>query len=227
MKVNLLSQNNSRISYKSASNDLYSAFAPQKPYFSVEKNYTINEAIRILSNITFIQSDVDKTKGIVSKLPFRDGADAVSFLQKENIPIVFDKFDRDDIHAQWQQNRRTIAINEKYKNTTNVSEIHAISAAILHELAHAKDNDFFDSIQEELDCLSMNALAYNALKRANPELLKHSTAPIIKDGVELYSKLFFQDDKKGLIERVRSKYGNLPLESPNHEAQKIAKEIKK
>mgnify|MGYP003304038773 CR=1 FL=1 len=37
MKVNLLSQNNTRISYKSASNDLYSAFAPQKPYFSVDQ----------------------------------------------------------------------------------------------------------------------------------------------------------------------------------------------
>lgn len=227
MKVNLLSKNNTNIAYKAKTLDLYRDFLPQNQHNRASELYAIEEALKILENIKFPQADIEKTNGIISNLAFKDGAEAVSFLKKENIPIIFAKFDRDDIHAQWQHNRHVIAINEKYKNTRNISEIQAISAAILHELAHAKDNDFHNSIQEELDCLAMNALAYRAIKKGNPASIEASSAPIIQDGVELYSKLFFQEDKKGLIERVRSKYGNLPLESPNHKAQKIAEKIKK
>ena len=82
LKVNLLTKNNSYVSCKSNNKNLYAAFTRQNATSSLEKVPTIDEAIKILGNIKFSQSDIDKTRGIVSKLPFRDGDEAINFLKK-------------------------------------------------------------------------------------------------------------------------------------------------
>jgi len=146
-------------------------------------------------------------------------------LRKNDIEVVFDKVDTDDIHAQWINSQNKIVINEKYRNTRSMAEIYAISAALFHEISHAKDKDSISSIQEEIDCLAMNALAFNVFLNKHPKIFNGNSSPIIKDGVALYTNLFLGDDKQALMKRIKLKYGDLKLESPNHKASEFAKEI--
>ncbi|MCQ2957809.1 MAG: hypothetical protein MJ180_02780 [Candidatus Gastranaerophilales bacterium] len=230
MKI-YFNQKINNLNFNSKRNDLYKDFLPIKPsiptdvYISNQQN-SIDLAIKQLENLEFYKSDVEKLKKLGINLIFKNGKKAVDFAKQSKIPIVFDKVDKDDIHAQWVDARKTIVINERYKDTNNLAEIYAISAAILHELSHAKDNDGYSSIQEELECLGMNALAFNVYKTQHPNLFNKGISPIIDDGVGLYTELFLGNDKKALMDRIKLKYGNLLLESPNHSAGAFAKEIK-
>ena len=221
----------SKLSYSSNPNILYKGFLPVKNnlpadmYISSKSN-SLNMALNYLENLEFLPEDVTKLNKLGIPLIFKNGKEAVDFAKNNNIPVIYDKVDAEDIHAQWINNRHVIVINDRYKNTKNPAEIYAISAALIHELAHAKDNDSISSVQEETECLAMNALAFNVFKRNNPALFDKNNSPIIDDGVGLYTNLFLGSDKHALIERIRKKYGNLSLESPNHVASELAKEIK-
>ena len=153
------------------------------------------------------------------------GKEAMDYARNSNISIIFGKVDQPDVHAQWVNDKRTIVINDRYKDSKNPAEIYAISAAILHELAHSKDNDGISSIQEEIDCLALNALAYEFYDKKYPKLFKNASAPIIQDGVALYAKLFLENHPQELKERIKLKYGNLSTESPYHPADKFALKI--
>lgn len=95
----------------------------------------------------------------------------------------------------------------------------AISEAMFHEAGHSKDKDGLSSIQEEIDCLALNTLAfrYHSLKYAKV-FEKAKDSAIINDGVALYAKLYFDKDpnKQALVNRIIEKYGDLDFTSPNH-----------
>lgn len=209
---------------------VFNGFLPaNKPIISVDtfekKNDVLNAALEKLSEIEFAEDDIKKVNRFGANPMFSSGKEALEFAKKENIPIVFGEVDQPDIHAQWINDKRTIVINEAYRDNKEPAIVYAISSAILHELGHAKDGDGISSIQEEIDCLSMNALAFSEFKKKNPEIFKNSNLPIIKDGVELYTNLFMGNDKKALEDRIRLKYGTLPVGSPNHKPQRFAHKV--
>lgn len=187
---------------------------------------SLEVALDHLRTLKFDADDLKKVQryGVIPS--FKDGAEAVNFAKDNNISMVFGPVFFHDVHAQWLNKTKTIVINDRYQDTRDVADIYAISAALLHELTHAKDGDGESSIQEEINCLGMNALAFSAFRRKNPRIFVDAQSPIIKDGVELYSNLFMGDDESALINRIRLKYGNLPLESGGHKASAFARKIK-
>lgn len=193
--------------------------------FIIQKD-VINSAVEELSKINFEEKDVKKITSLGAKVSFRDGQEAVNFAKEKNIKIDFGEVENDGIHAQWSKNQNKIIINKKYQNSNKIAEILAIAASVLHELSHAKDGDSVSSIQEEIDCLAMNSLAFNAFSKKYKNVFCGSQSKIIKDGVELYARLYFSDNKESLIKRISEKYGNLPTSSLNHDETKLAKEIK-
>jgi hypothetical protein len=112
-----------------------------------------------------------------------------------------------------------IMINQRYRGDTSPDTIRAISEAIYHETGHAKDGDDHSSIQEESDCLALNTMGHRSNEAQDPNYaLAVSRSRLMRDGVALYPKLFFDSDptKQALINRIALKYGDLPLTSPNH-----------
>lgn len=183
-------------------------------------------ALDELKKINFNPSDVKKLKENAIILPFQSGSEAADFIIKSNIRIKFDKLSSPNIHAQYDYDDNFIKINELYKGTQNPSEISAIAGAILHEAGHAKDSDGHSSIQEELECLALNAVAYRS-QQAKNEHAQTSDALIIKEGVELYSKLFFEEPNfENLIKRVKDKYGFLSVGDFKHPPSKLAYMVK-
>ncbi len=93
-------------------------------------------------------------------------------------------------------------------------------------MGHAKDKDGTSSIQEEFDNLAMNALANRAFERKYGQL--DSDSLIVKDGTKAYANLFFDSDpdKRALIARVNTKYGDLPAGGIKHPPSKIALSVK-
>lgn len=210
--------------------NIFNEFIPQNRHVlgsdSFEKHdIVLDTALEKLKELEFSKEDINKVRRFGAKPMFLSGKEALDFAKKEKIPIVFGEVDQPDIHAQWINDKRTIVINEAYRNNKEPAIVYAISSAILHELGHAKDGDGVSSIQEEIDCLSMNALAFNEFKKKNSELFKKTDLPIIKDGVELYTNLFMGNDKKALEERIRLKYGTLPVGSPNHKPKRFAHKV--
>ncbi len=232
MKIHFSAQTNLTNPYalERKAQTVYGAFTPTcgkffNPDVYVKNPDVLDAALNALQEINFEKTDVQKVKKYGVKLIFKNGEEALKYLRENNIEVVFDKVDKDDIHAQWVNSQNKIVINEKYRNTRSMDEIYAISAALFHEISHAKDKDSLSSIQEEIDCLGMNALAFNVFLKKYPKIFNENSSPILKDGVELYTKLFLGDDKQALKKRIKLKYGDLNLESPNHKASKFAKEI--
>lgn len=189
---------------------------PQAPILT---GNTLNDAMNELQNIVFYPQDIKYMQSLGVNVRFNNGKEIAEFIKNNKIKVEFDKMDCEGAHAQWDKENNRITINEKYRNTKNPLEIVAISEAICHEGGHAKDADDISSIKEEFDCLALNTLANRYHRLAYPELFKqNSDAAILKDGVNLYTELFFDDDsiKERLANRVIEKYGDLPLESPNH-----------
>ena len=76
------------------------------------------------------------------------------------------------------------------------------------------------SLQEESECLALNTMAHRYHEAIDPTYAQAaSNSPLLRDGVQLYSRLFFDADpyKNALIARIIDKYGELPLSSPGHE----------
>ncbi|MCR4881908.1 MAG: hypothetical protein K6A44_08170 [bacterium] len=209
---------------------VYGNFIPQNRSVVLPDSFERSEDVLIealdkLSGLRFSADDIKKVRRYGANPVFASGQEALNFAKTNKIPIIFGKVDQPDIHAQWINDKHTIVINDAYRTNNNPAVTYAISAAILHELAHAKDGDGISSIQEEIDCLSMNALAFNEYRKQNPKLFDNVSLPILKDGVELYTDLFMGNNEKALIERIRLKYGSLQAGSPNHEPQKFAMKV--
>lgn len=191
------------------------------------KDKNILLALNELKQITFDKNEVAALKKIGVEIPFESGEDAVKFLKKSNVRIVFDDMAA-DIHAQYDFSKNFVKINKLYKDTLNTAEILAIAESILHEAGHAKDNDNKSSIQEELNFLGANALAHRDLQRRYPNMFKTSDSLIVQDGVSVYERLFFDSDpeKKALIRRLQIKYGYLPAGDVKHPPSKLALKAK-
>lgn len=193
------------------------------------KNKTIAKALTELKTLEFDSDDIKYLKNLGVNLPYQSGAEAINFIEKQNIRILFDSPTAQNIHAQYDFGKNTVIINERYKNTQDFATILAISEAILHEAGHAKDNDGDSSIQEEIDFLGMNAIAHRAFLKKYGNIFSDSNEPIIKDGVSLYAKLFFEPDpeKQKLIQRITEKYGDLPSGDRMHPPGAIARAVKR
>ena len=131
-----------------------------------------------------------------------------------------------DTHAQWDIDENTIKINEIYKNNKNKAVVLAISEAIIHEAGHAKDNDGESSIQEELNCLSLNAMAHRDYDRKYPNIYDSGQENIVKNGVTLYSEIYFEQNPYRLIKKIQKSYSHLPPGDVIHPACNLAYAIK-
>ncbi len=191
-------------------------------------NITLKNALKELYNIHFDIKDMDYLASKGLNLPFHSGEEVVNYIASQNIRIAFDKIPEPDIHAHYDYEKNVICINDRYKNEYSKPIILAIASAILHEASHAKDRDGVASVQEELECLAMNAIAHRAfVKKYSEEIFKDSNVPIIQDGVCLYADLFFnRPDLTDLLKRVKEKYGDLPAGCSKHPASPLAYLVK-
>lgn len=192
------------------------------------KDENLLTSVNYLNNLQFEQNDIERVQALGVVLPFLSGKDAVKFIKDSNIKIKFDQLSSPNIHAQYDFDDNCIKINQMYRNTKNTAEILAISEAILHEAGHAKDKDGESSLQEEIDCLAMNALAHRAFTKKFPTVFADSNSLIVKDGVCVYADMFFDDDatKTRLIQRLKQKYGKLPAGDFNHSPSLLALQAK-
>ena len=186
----------------------------------------ISAAMEELKNIKFDNNDVKYVKKIGAKPPFKNGQQAYDFIKDNDIKVKFMKLPSDDIHAQWDVTNKTIKINERYRDTKSKAVILAIAESTLHEAGHAKDLDGDSSIQEEINCLSLNSMAHRTLNAQDPGIFETNDANILKNGVNLYSSMYFNKDLSGLIEKVRHSYGALPAGDSKHPASEFARAIK-
>ena len=186
----------------------------------------ISAAMEELKKIKFDNNDVKYVKKLGAKPPFKNGHQAYDFIKNNGIQVKFMQLPSDDIHAQWDVNNKTIKINERYRDTKSKAVILAIAESTLHEAGHAKDLDGDSSIQEEINCLSLNSMAHRTLNAKDPGIFETNDANILKNGVNLYTSMYFDKDLSGLIEKVRKSYGNLPAGDSKHPPSNFARAIK-
>ncbi len=199
-----------------------------KQKFAWLKDEVITAAMTELYVTKFDSEDVKQINELGLNLPFHSGSDVVNFLSENNVRITFAKINENDVHAHYDYEKNIVCINDRYKNNSSTPVVLAIAEAILHETGHAKDNDAKTSVQEELECLAMNAIAHRDIVKRYSDVFYPSNEPIINDGVRLYAQLFFDNSKSknGLILRVREKYGNLPVGDNVHPPSQLALRIK-
>lgn len=226
------------ISYNATNNKRWQKFisSPQTTTDKIDffheipwiKDKSIANALTELKKLKFAPEDIMYLKSFGVNIPFKSGAEAVDFIEKQNIRILFEPTSEKGVHAQYDFYKNLVVINKNYKDSDDFALTLAISEAILHETGHAKDKDAYSSIQEELNFLGMNAIAHRAYMKKYGNLFTDSNAPIINDGVSVYAKLFFDPDpeKKALIKRIAEKYGNLPSGDSKHPPGIIARNIK-
>lgn len=192
------------------------------------KNKNLRNALNQLNKIEFDKDDIEHVQSLGVVLPFKSGKDAVKFIEDSNIEIKFAPLSSKNIHAQFDFEDNSIKINEIYRNTQDTAELLAISEAILHEAGHAKDQDGESTLQEEIDCLAMNAMAHRTLRKKYPNMFLNTNSLIIDDGVSVYADLFFDEStsKSPLIKRLNTKYGHLPIGDYKHPSGEIALQAK-
>ena len=190
--------------------------AVNAPVFSPE----ISRALDILGQIRHLPGDEAYIRGMGVEVLFNNGAEALNLIRAKGIQVAFGDMGDSKAHAQWVKEQNLIMINQKYRGDMSPDTLYAISEAIYHEAGHASRlGDDQSSIQEEINCLALNTLAYRYHTATDPSyLLSASRSRLIQDGVALYAKLFFDPDpnKQALVNRVILKYGELPLETPDH-----------
>jgi len=189
---------------------------------------TILKALGYLNDLEFSKKDIKCVQSQGAILPFSSGKDAVNFIKSANTRIKFGTLPSADINAQYDYENNFIKINDAYKNTKNPSEILAIAEAILHEVGHAKDWDEKSSIQEEIDCLALNALAHKSFNKKFPNVFNNADSLIMKNGATISADLLLDKDprKSGLTERLKQKYGFLPIGDFNHPPSDLAFDVK-
>lgn len=191
----------------------------------------INSALQELRETEYDKTDIAYMRAMGIRPPFESGEEVVDYLESEKIPIQYGKFSDKKVHAclgRGDDGERAVLINARYKDSASKPEILATAEAISHECGHAKDDDNSNSIQEELDNLSLNVLTHRAFERKYPGVFDGCDSFFFKEGVSLYPELFFEfgADKTGLKERVADKYGHMQAGDDKHPASKMAKEIK-
>ena len=195
-------------------------FAPQAPA-PADNQATLNQAMSLLGQIQNLPADEAYMRHLGVNPVFKNGAEALQLILAKGIKVEFGDMGDSPAHAQWAADKNTIMINQKYQGDTSPETLYAISEALYHEAGHAAGNgDNQSSIQEELNCLSLNTLAHRYHTTIDPQYAQSaSTSRLIADGVAVYAKLFFDADpnKQALIDRVVKKYGDLPISSPGHE----------
>ena len=191
-------------------------------------NPIITSALDELKKVKFDENDVKYLNDMGLEIPFKSGADAVNFIKNFNLRIGFDDTGAEGIHAQYDYKENKILLNKKYKNTSDTADVLALAEAILHESGHAKDNDGESSVQEELNNLGTGVLAHRFFEKKYPQIFDNANTLIVNDGVNIYAKLFFDEDikKQALIKRVREKYGLLPAGDKLHNPSALANLIK-
>ena len=212
----------------SAYNNIISTLQETKADFPWAINPIIISALDELKKVQFDKTDIEYIKGLGLEIPFYSGKEAVDFIKKSNLRIVFADTGADGIHAQYDYNENKIMLNKKYQNTSDTADVLALAEAILHESCHAKDNDSASSIQEELNNLGIGAVAHRFFEKKFPEIFNHANTLIVNDGVNVYANIFFDSDpnKRALKERVRQKYGLLPAGDLIHPPTQLALDIK-
>lgn len=195
--------------------------------FPKVKDKVILASLVELSNVKFYYDDVNYLNSLGAKLSFSSGHDVVDFLSEKKVNIKFDKTSVKGVFAQYNYIENAIIVNDDYKNTKNKADILAISEAILHEAGHAKDNDYNNSVQEEINNLALNVLAHKYYSNTYPDIFDSSESSIVKDGVNAYASLFYDKDpeKKALIERLKQKYGYLPSYDVLHPVSALAQKV--
>ena len=193
------------------------------------KDSTILKSMKHLYELEFSKEDIMHVQEQGAILTFSSGKDAVDFIKTSKTQIKFSPMAAKNEHAQYDYENKTVNINENYKNTQDPAEVLAIAEAILHEAGHAKDNNGQNCIQEEINCLALNAISHKAFSKKFPDIFLNSESIIIKEGVSLYAELFFDNDlnKTKLINRLREKYGDLPTGDLEHPPSDLALTSKK
>lgn len=203
----------------------------------------IHKAMIELKKLELAPHDYAKMQKIGIKPPFASGKAAYEYIKNQNVRVRFAKLYSPLIHAQWDYNSRSIMLNDIYKKTTDKAVILALSEAIFHEAGHAKDMDSASSLQEELDCLALNAMAHRTHELKYPNTFSNSKENIVKNGVNLYAELFFPPETSlqsaepqaeqiyspydALVSRMRTTYTDLPAGDFLHPPCKLALKIKK
>lgn len=196
---------------------------------------TVRQALDELSKVTFDNNDLLYVRTLGAKPPFQSGQEAIKWIGDNNVEILYADFSNPKVHACLNYDKNIggvdkfmILINSNYKNNCSKSDTLAISEAIFHECGHGKDCDSENSIQEELDCMSLNVLAHRFYKKNYVHVFNNQNSFLYSEGVSLYPKLFyeFNPQKPALKNRMSSKYGYLQTGDAKHPATKIVNDIK-
>ncbi len=191
---------------------------------------TIKRALDELEEVEYLQNDLLYMKTLGANPPFQNGREAVDWIKKNKAKILYADFSNSNVHAclNYSENDGiTILINSKYKNDCSYPDVLAISEAIFHECGHGKDMDNENSIQEELNCLSLNVLAHRFYQKKYKGIFDNSNSFLYTQGVSLYPKLFFDFFKTALKNRIADKYGYLRSGDSKHPATDLAEDIKR
>lgn len=183
----------------------------------------IVQALRILEQTENLPQDEAYLQSIGINIIFRNGREALDVIRQRNASVEFGDTGDPSAHAVWDQQQNKMIINHRYRGNMSLPVLYAIAASIYHEAGHAaRLGDNVSSIQEELDCLALNSMAYRSHAARDPRYLTATSSgplrALFENGVALYPKLFFDPDpyKRRLVNRVIEKYGMLPPESPDH-----------
>ena len=208
----------------------------QPVYASIAKSdkaqiSTINRALDELSKVEFAQNDLLYVQTLGANPPFKSGLEATNWIKQNNAKIMYASFSNPNVHACLNYNEKDgflILINQNYEHECSQPDVLAISEAIFHECGHGKDKDVNNSIQEELDCMSLNVLAHRFYEKKYPKVFENENSFLFSQGVSLYPKLFWEFDlkKQSLKNRIADKYGYLQTADNKHPATKLASDIK-
>ncbi len=187
------------------------------------KDPEILAALHILEQTQNRPEDEDYLRQLGINLIFHNGRQALDLMRRMNVQIEFGDTGDPKAHAVWIKDENKMVVNARYKGNMSSPVLYAIAESIYHEAGHAAWlGDDFSSIQEELDCLALNVLAYRAHAAVDPNYTRSISAgpykQLFDNGVALYARLFFDPDpyKRRLVNRVIEKYGMLPPQSPDH-----------
>lgn len=204
----------------------------------------IQQAKKLLGEIQNLPLDEAYMRHLGVPAIFHNGQEALQTINQNGIKVAFGDMGDSPAHAQWMADQHLIMINARYRGDNSPATLYAISEAMYHEAGHAarivsnpstgqRQNlslaglgtslvgDDQSSIQEETECLALNTMAHRYHEAISPAYAQvSSSSALLRDGVQLYTRLFFDPDpyKKALINRIVLKYGDLPLSSPGHEA---------
>ena len=199
-----------------------------KSIFPEIHNAVIISALEELSQVEFDIYDISYINSLGAKLAFSSGRNVVEYLKTNNTKIIFEKIPIKGVYGQYNYKDNAIIINHDYKNSNKKADILAVAEAIIHEAGHSKDKDFNNSVQEEIDNLALNVLTHKYFSKKYPGIYNSSDSPIVKDGVNVYANLFFDNDpdKNALVARLRQKYGYLPSGDVRHPFSVISLKVK-